>query len=128
MQHYRQKWGTQRFVLVGYSFGADVLPATYNRLPEAEQKRVDSIMLLALPAAAVLRSMSMAGWARLAQKRIPAKKCPSCQPVKWCASMAQKKSMKALTHCKTAAAKASSCPAAITSTKITRPWPSAWWT
>ena len=31
MQHYRQKWGTQRFVLVGYSFGADVLPATYNR-------------------------------------------------------------------------------------------------
>ena len=47
MQHYRQKWGTQRFVLVGYSFGADVLPATYNRLPEAEQKRVDAIMLLA---------------------------------------------------------------------------------
>jgi type IV secretory pathway VirJ component len=47
MQHYRQKWGTQRFVLVGYSFGADVLPATYNRLPEAEKNRVDSILLLA---------------------------------------------------------------------------------
>ena len=47
MQHYRQKWGTKRFVLVGYSFGADVLPAVYNRLPEAEQNRVESIILLA---------------------------------------------------------------------------------
>ena len=47
MQHYRQKWGTKRFVLVGYSFGADVLPATYNRLPEAEQNHVDAIILLA---------------------------------------------------------------------------------
>ena len=32
MQHYRQKWGTKRFILTGYSFGADVLPAIYNRL------------------------------------------------------------------------------------------------
>ena len=30
MQHYRQKWGTKRFILTGYSFGADVLPAIYN--------------------------------------------------------------------------------------------------
>eukprot|EP01133_Synstelium_polycarpum_P006141 gene6141-7109_t len=47
MQHYRQKWGTKRFVLTGYSFGADVLPAIYNRLPENEQQRVDAIILLA---------------------------------------------------------------------------------
>ncbi|MGE7957681.1 virulence factor family protein [Pseudomonas sp. NPDC089530] len=47
MQHYRQKWGTKRFVLTGYSFGADVLPAIYNRLPEAEQQRIDAIILLA---------------------------------------------------------------------------------
>jgi type IV secretory pathway VirJ component len=47
MQHYRQKWGTKRFVLTGYSFGADVLPAIYNRMPEAEQQRVDAIILLA---------------------------------------------------------------------------------
>ena len=38
MQHYRHKWGTKRFVLTGYSFGADVLPAIYNRLP-AEDRR-----------------------------------------------------------------------------------------
>jgi type IV secretory pathway VirJ component len=47
MQHYRQKWGTKRFILTGYSFGADVLPAIYNRLAESEQNRVDAIILLA---------------------------------------------------------------------------------
>ncbi|VVM50824.1 hypothetical protein PS623_00750 [Pseudomonas fluorescens] len=47
MQHYRQKWGTKRFVLTGYSFGADVLPAIYNRLPEEDQQRVDAVILLA---------------------------------------------------------------------------------
>jgi type IV secretory pathway VirJ component len=47
MQHYRQKWGTNRFVLTGYSFGADVLPAIYNRLPAEDQQRIDAVMLLA---------------------------------------------------------------------------------
>ncbi|WP_049696437.1 virulence factor family protein [Pseudomonas fulva] len=47
MHHYRQKWGTKRFVLTGYSFGADVLPAIYNRLPAEDQQRVDAVMLLA---------------------------------------------------------------------------------
>lgn len=48
MQQYREKWGAQRFVLAGYSFGADVLPAFYNRLPKADQDQVDAILLLAL--------------------------------------------------------------------------------
>lgn len=47
MHHYRQKWGTKRFILTGYSFGADVLPAIYNRLPSEERQRVDAIILLA---------------------------------------------------------------------------------
>ena len=47
MQHYRQKWGTKRFVLTGYSFGADVLPAIYNRLSTEDQKRIDAVILLA---------------------------------------------------------------------------------
>lgn len=47
MHHYRQKWGTKRFVLTGYSFGADVLPAIYNRLAAEDQQRVDAIILLA---------------------------------------------------------------------------------
>jgi type IV secretory pathway VirJ component len=47
MAHYRQKWGAKHFVLAGYSFGADVLPAIYNRLPEEDKGRVDGIILLA---------------------------------------------------------------------------------
>jgi type IV secretory pathway VirJ component len=47
MAHYRQKWGAKHFVLAGYSFGADVLPAIYNRLPEDDKARVDGIILLA---------------------------------------------------------------------------------
>lgn len=48
MKRYREQWGAKRFVLAGYSFGADVLPAFYNRLPKADQQQVDAILLLAL--------------------------------------------------------------------------------
>ncbi|MFZ6048691.1 virulence factor family protein [Pseudomonas sp. CR3202] len=48
MKDYREKWGAKRFVLAGYSFGADVLPAFYNHLPKADQDQVDAILLLAL--------------------------------------------------------------------------------
>ena len=47
MQHYRQKWGTKRFILAGYSFGADVLPAVYNRMSTEDQDKVDGMILLA---------------------------------------------------------------------------------
>ncbi|MBX8530485.1 virulence factor family protein [Pseudomonas cichorii] len=47
MNHYRQKWGTKRFILAGYSFGADVMPAVYNRLAPEDQNRIDGIILLA---------------------------------------------------------------------------------
>ena len=48
MQHYREKWGAKHFVLAGFSFGADVLPAIYNRLPEADKQQVSTILLLAM--------------------------------------------------------------------------------
>lgn len=47
MAEYRQKWGVRHFVLAGYSFGADILPAIYNHLPAADQQSVDSMILLA---------------------------------------------------------------------------------
>lgn len=46
MEHYRRVWGIKHFILAGYSFGADVLPALYNRLPAIDQADVDSIVLL----------------------------------------------------------------------------------
>ncbi len=44
---YREKWNAKHFVLAGYSFGADILPAVYNRLPKADQDQVTSLLLLA---------------------------------------------------------------------------------
>ncbi|KIQ06331.1 MULTISPECIES: AcvB/VirJ family lysyl-phosphatidylglycerol hydrolase [Pseudomonas] len=48
MREYREKWHAKRFVLIGYSFGADVMPALYNRLPDSDKRQVDAVLLLAL--------------------------------------------------------------------------------
>ena len=70
MHYYRQKWGTKRFVLTGYSFGADVLPAIYNRLPAEEQGRVDAIILLAFARSGSFE-IEVEGWLGNAGKEAP---------------------------------------------------------
>ncbi len=44
----RAAWGDVRFVLVGYSFGAAVLPFAVNRLPPADRARLVELSLLGL--------------------------------------------------------------------------------
>ncbi|MFM0337188.1 virulence factor family protein [Paraburkholderia fungorum] len=46
MQTYGARWHAQHIALVGYSFGADVMPFAYNRLPEALRAKVSLISLL----------------------------------------------------------------------------------
>lgn len=46
IDHYCSAWGTSRVVLIGYSFGADVLPFAYNRLDPQTRARVVQISLL----------------------------------------------------------------------------------
>ena len=48
LAHYRKTWGAKSFVLAGYSFGADILPAIYNRLPTQDKDSVSLLVLLAL--------------------------------------------------------------------------------
>ena len=48
LDHYRTVWGSQRFVLAGYSFGADVLPAALARMEPALRKQVIKVVLLGL--------------------------------------------------------------------------------
>jgi type IV secretory pathway VirJ component len=52
IEHYSGRWRKPRVVLVGYSFGADVLPFLVNRLPDAVRARVASATLLGLSEAA----------------------------------------------------------------------------
>lgn len=44
--HYQQVWKKQPVILVGYSFGADVMPFIYSHLPAAVQANVKQIVLL----------------------------------------------------------------------------------
>ena len=48
LERYRAEWGVKHVLLIGYSFGADILPATYNLLPQADRDSVAQMTLLAL--------------------------------------------------------------------------------
>jgi type IV secretory pathway VirJ component len=61
IEAYRQKWGARKVVLIGYSFGADVLPALYNRLAPSDRVAVVQISLLAFAATADFE-VTVAGW------------------------------------------------------------------
>jgi len=48
LRHYLAAWDKKRVLLVGYSFGADVLPFVVNRLPPDLHERVASVSLLGI--------------------------------------------------------------------------------
>jgi type IV secretory pathway VirJ component len=48
IEHYRKEWHAEKVVLVGYSFGADIMPFAYNRLEPAVQADVAEVSLLGL--------------------------------------------------------------------------------
>jgi type IV secretory pathway VirJ component len=50
MRHYLAAWHAQRVLLIGYSFGADVLPFVMNRLPPELRARAASVSLLGIDA------------------------------------------------------------------------------
>jgi type IV secretory pathway VirJ component len=50
MRHYLAAWHAQRVLMIGYSFGADVLPFVMNRLPPELRARVASVSLLGIDA------------------------------------------------------------------------------
>ena len=47
LEYYLAAWDCQQIVLVGYSFGADILPFAYNRLPQPLRQKVVLLSLLA---------------------------------------------------------------------------------
>ncbi|HET7757581.1 MAG TPA: AcvB/VirJ family lysyl-phosphatidylglycerol hydrolase, partial [Steroidobacteraceae bacterium] len=61
LRHYFAAWNKRRVLLVGYSFGADVLPFVVNRLPAELRARVASVSLLGIDAHAAFE-IHIAGW------------------------------------------------------------------
>jgi type IV secretory pathway VirJ component len=61
LRHYLAAWNKQRVLLIGYSFGADVLPFVVNRLPADLHARVASVSVLGIDANASFE-VRIAGW------------------------------------------------------------------
>ncbi len=70
MAFYRKAWGAKTFVLAGFSFGADILPAVYNRLPEPDRENVSLIVLLALSGTADFE-IHVSGWVGKSSGGVP---------------------------------------------------------
>jgi type IV secretory pathway VirJ component len=61
IEHYSAQWHRPRVLLIGYSFGADVMPAVFNRLAAVPRARVASISLLGVAQRASYK-VSAAEW------------------------------------------------------------------
>lgn len=61
IDHYTQSWARPSVILVGYSFGADILPFAINRLRPAAQDRFKEISLLGLSTSADFE-IHVGGW------------------------------------------------------------------
>jgi len=70
LRHYAQAWGTTRSVLVGYSFGAAILPFAINRLPAELRDRVVQVSLLGLEPRAAFE-FHVSGWLGASSRKDP---------------------------------------------------------
>ena len=68
MQYYGARWHAPHIALIGYSFGADVLPFAYQRLPEKLRAKVSLISLLGFARGADFE-VRVTGWLGLPASR-----------------------------------------------------------
>jgi type IV secretory pathway VirJ component len=61
LRHYRARWDAEGVLLIGYSFGAGILPFAFNRLPPDLKDAVVQISLLGLESTAPFQ-ISVRGW------------------------------------------------------------------
>jgi type IV secretory pathway VirJ component len=61
VHYYQQAWNARDVLLVGYSFGAGILPATLNRLPDDVRAAVRQVSLLGLEPRAPFE-VAVTGW------------------------------------------------------------------
>lgn len=61
LEHFLTDWKKARFILIGYSFGADVAPFVVNRLPAPLRQRLTTVSLLGIESDADFE-VSVADW------------------------------------------------------------------
>lgn len=58
---YTKRWNVRHILLIGYSFGADILPRTYTLLPKNDRDRIPQVTLMAV-SHQVDYKISVLGW------------------------------------------------------------------
>lgn len=61
IDYYGKRWNVRNVLLLGYSFGADILPRAYNLLPYAARTRVRQVTLMAMSHQSDFK-ISVLGW------------------------------------------------------------------
>ena len=61
IDHFGEAWQVRSVVLIGYSFGADVLPAAFNRLSDEQKAKISTVSLLGLSDTAAFE-FDVSGW------------------------------------------------------------------
>jgi type IV secretory pathway VirJ component len=70
LRHYRTRWNVRHVLLVGYSFGAGILPFAVRRLPDDLRQDVIQISLLGLIPRAPFE-ISVTGWLGAHDRGLP---------------------------------------------------------
>ena len=70
LSYYRKTWGAKNFILAGFSFGADILPAVYNRLSEPDRENVPLLVLLSIGKTADFE-IHVSGWVGKSSSDVP---------------------------------------------------------
>ncbi len=70
LRHYCARWDTRRVLLIGYSFGAGILPFAVRRLPAELREEVVQVSLLGLSPRAPFQ-ISVTGWLGAYERGLP---------------------------------------------------------
>lgn len=70
IDHYRQQWQRPRVMLIGFSQGADVLPASINQLQPAQREALQRIVLMSMGARADFE-FHVANWLSSSDSGLP---------------------------------------------------------
>jgi type IV secretory pathway VirJ component len=81
LQHYSAVWNRNEAVVIGYSFGADVLPFALNRIPEESLKKIKVIAFLGLSSTADFE-FHMTDWISNRQRSTSRKVLPEVEKLR----------------------------------------------
>ncbi|MES2676401.1 MAG: AcvB/VirJ family lysyl-phosphatidylglycerol hydrolase [Pseudomonadota bacterium] len=86
INQYREKWKTQKVILIGYSFGADVLPFIANKLSDHNKTDIALVALLAMGKTAAFE-FRLSSWlnADTSPNRLPI--LPELKSMQWANSI-----------------------------------------